>query len=156
MISIHPSRSRVVRVSDLLLVHVLLLLLPLEFALLLLESEALVLKLHLLELGIALLGHLILQHAAHAVHGKGLLSVGPIGNGLTVAINTFLPQTQHCCSSASRASAPWPIISGCQIDTSCGPGKLYRNFTVNSYVSVMWVWNFFQKIQPWSPVLDSL
>jgi hypothetical protein len=56
----------------------LLLLSPLLLALLLLKSEALVLELHFLELGLALLGHLVLQHAAHAVHREGLLCVGPI------------------------------------------------------------------------------
>ena len=72
------SRSSEVRVSDLRLVLLLLILSPPQLALLLFKGEAFVLKLHLLELLIALLGHLVLQHAAHAVHGESLVGISPI------------------------------------------------------------------------------
>jgi hypothetical protein len=72
------ARSSEVRVSDLLLVLVLLILSPPLLALLLFKGEAFVLKLHLLELLIALLGHLVLQHAAHAIHGESLVGISPI------------------------------------------------------------------------------
>jgi len=75
---VRSSCSRIVRVGNLLLIHVLLLMSPFLFALLLLKSKALVLELHLLQLLLALVSHLVLQHAAHAVHGQGLLSVSPI------------------------------------------------------------------------------
>ncbi|TNV83739.1 hypothetical protein FGO68_gene11113 [Halteria grandinella] len=69
------SPSVQVRVGDLKLVELLLFLLPLVFALLLLKGEALVLCLDLLQLGCALSGHLILEHASHAVKGESLIGV---------------------------------------------------------------------------------
>ena len=98
------SRSSEVRVSDLLLVLVLLILSPPLLALLLLKGEAFVLELHLLELLIALLGHLVLQHAAHAVHGESLFGVRPIRDYHRV-FGTFLPQPRSGCSRTSRISA---------------------------------------------------
>lgn len=98
------SRSSEVRVSDLLLVLVLLILSPPLLALLLFKGEAFVLELHLLELLIALLGHLVLQHAAHAVHGESLVGVRPIRD-YHPGFGTFLPQPRSSCSGTSRISA---------------------------------------------------
>ena len=96
--------SSEVRVSDLLLVLVLLILSPPLLALLLFKGDAFVLKLHLLELLIALLGHLVLQHAAHAVHGESLVGISPIRDYHRV-VGTFLPQPRTGCSGTSRISA---------------------------------------------------
>ena len=98
------SRSSEVRVSDLLLVLVLLILSPPLLALLLLKGEAFVLELHLLELLIALLGHLVLQHAAHAVHGESLVGVRPIRD-YHGGFGTFRPPPRSGCSRTSRISA---------------------------------------------------
>ena len=79
--SSHTSQGRYsveVGVVDLFLVEVLLLDFPLVLALFLLKSEALVLILHLLELLVALLRHLVLEHASHAVHGQSLFGIGSI------------------------------------------------------------------------------
>lgn len=72
------SPSVQVRVGDLKLVELLLFLLPLVLALLLFKCETLVLRLDLLQFGCTLSGHLILEHASHAVKGECLIGVSPI------------------------------------------------------------------------------